>query len=375
MNMTYNYKYITLFILIFISNNLYSKTLDLPLGMALSISGYLGYREIYSKVDVETLDSRPEIGILANLKLTDRLTFFNQFAWGTNINQVFVYNQLAYTPDLTFINKDVEAIFKVGKLRYNYGLYNQTRVNPRTRQGVFQPQAIYWDSVGESLTSGLGVGLDLNYKSLKLTYLIDKQTIINAGDEADDWLGYEQLNNFHSQFGGHQEVTLQWEYASNGRFKIGWSKNRFKSKPRNLSEQTISPGVEWFPTSKLMLSTEGLIVKPDRNYTSWTDPTTLGYGTSTTGTYDLTDNFTLRLNFNAFFSPKSFNRAFNRIPELRQQTDINVGINYHRDEYMMNLEFHKMHGGRLVEIEQVIEDPSIYNNYYVVGFNVAYFFN
>ena len=370
-----NNKAIIIFILIITSTNLYSKTLDLPYNMQLSLSGYLGYREVYSKVDVGTIDSKPEIGLVANLKLTDRLMFFNQFAWGTSLNQVFVYNQLAYNPDLTFINKDIEAIFKVGKLRYNYGLYNQTRVNPRTRQGVFQPQAIYWDSTGESLTSGVGVGLDLNYKKFKLTYLVDKQTIIDPEDEVDDWVGYDKLSGMYSKFGGHHEVTAEWDFIDNARFKIGYTKNRFYTRSKTISEQVISPGIEWMYNEDITLSTEGLIVKPDKNYFNWGTIGKFGYGTSTTATYDLTDNFTLRLNYNAFFSPRSTNIAFNSIPELRQQTDINFGVNYHRDDYMLNLEIHKMAGGRLMEIEHVEEIPSNYKNYYVIGFNVAYFFN
>ena len=327
-------------------------TFDLPLKTQLAISGYLGYKQIFSNVHFDIIESEPELGLILDLKLSNNLHFFNQFQYGRTINEILTYNFLSYNLN---INNDFNIVFKVGKIRYNFGLYNSTRVNPRTRQGVFQPQAIYFDKLDHTLDSGLGIGIDTNYRNFKFTYMIDKPNLINREEQIG--LGQQPTKDFLNQntssFTGHQEVTLEYNYNDITRYKIGWD----KLKVSYVDSNYYSLGVEHTLNDKFLVSAETIIKQP-------LNKNGIGYGMSTTGIYNFHPMFSLRANWNQYNSPAS-----------KHQIDYNLGINFHRNSYMANLEGHYIRGGSLVDHNELVLDSRSFDNYYVIGMNFAYFFN
>lgn len=356
----------SLFIVVILSqNNAIAKTYDFSNGMQFAIEGYLGWKQIITDVEYNAIPSEPEIGITSSMKLTDRLVIFNQFRYGNSIDSILTYNQLSYTPNIPI--DDFTLTLKGGKLWYDWGLYGKTRVNPRTRQGVFQPQAIYWNSLDETITGGAGVGFDLKYKNFSISYIIDKSTIGNPDTSAQNWT-LEPLVNLTTKFGQHQMVSINYDMSEYGlRGVASWSTFDFNLE-LPFTHQTVQGGtnqynlgVEW-THDELMLSAEGLCTEPHAFSGFFC-------GFSTTAEYDITDNYTVRLNYNEYSSRHGSSQT------LEQYTsDVNLGINWHYGSWMANVEGHYVRGGRSIDYYNFQNNPDQYDHFYVVGMNLVYFF-
>lgn len=361
---------IRVIILLLISFNLYAKSYNYSNGMTLDTSGYLGWKQIISNVDFDSVKSEPELGLNTSLKITDRLTMFNQFAWGRNIDEIFVYNQLTYIPELNV--DDLTLTIKGGRIMHNTSLYSDTRINPRTRQGVLQPQSIYFDVLNRALTSGTGFGIDADYKNFKATYVIDKLTIVDPNKDAQAWALTPRASNLKSDF-GTQIATLQHEIPTWGvRTKAFWLKNNFSLNVPNLTSRykfggtIVGIGTE-LTQGPVILSVESQCAKLDT--VSWSEWKKYACGISSTIEYDIHKNITLRANYNQYHSPRR-----GATPELQTHfTDMNVGVNLHKDKWMLGTEVHYMHGGRLVDTSNFNSNPSDYERYWLVGINLVYF--
>ena len=358
-----------------ICSNVSAYTYELPYGMQFDIRGYLGWKQIFSTVDYDSIPSEPELGLSTSLKITDRLNMFNQFKYGTSVNSVFVYNQLAYTPDIPI--DSFEVTLKGGKLRYDNTLYNITRINPRTRQGVFQPQSIYWNTLAQTITSGVGVGFDMKYKNWSASYVIDKQTIVNSSKESQAWTT-KRMNDFGSKFGGHQMASIEYDVPEqNLRLKSSWNKSKFNISQLDAVKvgttgittfgvEYFTAGVEW-ALDDWTFSWEGQATK--RDGVSWTNTQNLAFGNSFTVAYDIDNNFTARINYNRYHSSAKVT-----LPQQKYNHDLNLGLDWHSGQWMANVEAHWIQGGRIVDANNYNANPEDYKNFYVFGMNLVYFF-
>jgi hypothetical protein len=374
-------KYLVIFLTL-LSQIAEAHTYDLGRGIQLNLSGYLGYKHIFSKVYYdETVPSSPETGLLANLKLTDRLTIFNQFKYGKNIDDILVYNQIAYDLDTHFIPlNDLNVVFKAGKIQHDTTLYNTTRVNPRTRQGVFQPQAIYFSTLEQGATSGVGLGVDVKYKRLKISYVIDKTTVVNPDSEIKAWTRNNDLTNLSTKFGDSQVVSMTLDLPEHGlKLKTAYAVNKFyftsMSYPQlgklNFAGEQAAAGIEW-THDKFKASFEGLCGKPRPDL--WSNKDSLSCGTSYTTEYDINQNFTVRTNYNQFKSQRpAYLSPADRIQV--DSKDLTLGLNWHQGNWGANLEGHWIRGGRNVDATEFVNNPTDYKEFFVVATNLVYFFN
>lgn len=349
-----------------------AKTYEFSNGMQFDISGYLGWKQIISNQQFNSIPSQPEIGITTSLKITNTLTAFNQFKYGTSINDILVYNHIAYTPDIPI--KDFQLTVRGGKIWYDWGLYNTTRVNPRTRQGVFQPQAIYWNSFDQSATSGTGGAVDIKYKHFTASYMVDKSTIVNPDKESKAWTLIDNAYGLRSNFGNHQLVSVGYEIPEYGlRSKSFWQTESLNTSipgvPNGLffGGDQLGTGLEWI-YKDLTLSVEGFCTKPRQN--SWSNFSKLYCAISPTAIYDITDNISVRANYNQYRTP------FQLAPQVQTYSkDMNLGVGWHKGSWIANVEGHYIQGGRLVDANNVIDNPNGYKNFYVIGMNLVWFWN
>jgi len=361
--------------LIIPSNQIFAITYEFSNGINLQISGYLGARYILSHVEFDAAGTGIEAGFITNLKLTDRLVVFNQFKYGTTVDDILVYNHIAYTPNIPINN--FQLTLKGGKIWYDTTLYNITRVNPRTRQGVFQPRALYWNIFEESNTSGVGVGFDAKYKNFKLSYLIDKQTtqftdtqtLFSDDDEKDN-----KPKPIKTKFGDHQLVSLGYEFPKYGVRTIAfWETSKIiTSNPIPIdiglnAGSRVGTGIEWVQDD-FTASLEGICVK--RKNVGWTQFSKLYCGISPTITYNINEDFSIRANYNQYRSPD------NTAPQIQTYTkDINLGIGWHKGSWIANIEGHYIQGGGFIDPTDIRHHSTEYNHFYVIGTNLVYFWD
>jgi hypothetical protein len=349
----------------------YSKTFDLGSGVELSASVYIGWKQIISDVKFDQIPSEPEIGLTTSLKLTDRITVFNQFKYGENIDDVLVYNHISY--DLPIPIDYFTVTLKGGRLLHDTFLYNSTRINPRTRQGVFQSQSVTWDSLGVAIVSGTGVGADVKYKNLTVSYIADKMTIINPDLEAQAWANNPLASNLKSGFDA-QSLVLNYDVPEYGlRTKFWMEKESFDIDivslgTLHLGGEHFGVGAEWshnnFIVSGEVMGTKRI----DVNWGQWKE---IFFAPSFTLEYEIDDNWTIRGNYNQYRTPSD-----SPAPEVaRYYKDINFGVNWHYNNMAIGAQVNYIQGGRLVAPNNVFDKPSDYDSYFVTGLNVVYFFD
>ena len=362
-------KSILIYILCTYGGPIYAKTFNLDYGMQFSASGYVGWRQILSNVDYDSVPSEPELGLITSLKVTDRLNIFNQFKWGESIDEILVYNQINYDLD-THID-GLQVILRGGRLLHNTFLYNSTRVNPRTRQGVISPQSMAWNTLGLATTSGTGIGTDIKYKNFSISYLIDKTTVVHPNSEAEAWFNLPGASELKTKFNNHT-ITMGYELPEYGiRTKLWAEKLNYTAKYNNnlfnFSGELVGGGLEW-NHSPIITSAEFMCAKSDSS--RWSHWNSLNCGISTTLEYDINANWTARINYNQYRSAIDQQAP----PVARYSRDLNIGINWHYGNYMIGAEGHYVRGGRIVDTQNVFNNPQEYDHFYVIGLNAVYFF-
>jgi hypothetical protein len=344
----------------------------------LNIDGYVGYKYINSSAKNSAIHSEPELGLLLSLDINDNWGMFTQFEYDTTIERSLAYSFVSYRNQLT---DNIEVNINGGQLRHDYGLYNNTRLNPKTRQGVIVPQAIYWDSLKHLVVSGTGINFKLKYDNLEVGYTIDNPDIIDPVKESKIWSS-SLLNKINTTFGSHHLATLKYSFDTIPLvYKSSWTW-------LNLGNDTTPIAAIVFPKyagndyvsqiwnngfiynhDKWILSAEASLVKP--YFGEWFNSDENSIGVSFTAEYELTDHLSLRTNYNKFKSLPVKNPSQ---PWYRRAEDANIGLNYHQDNWMIGMEYHHINGGRTVFPDDWNQDPDSYREWHMIGINAAYFF-
>jgi hypothetical protein len=346
-------------------------------------SGYVGYKQLISNNHITNTFSgmsTPELG-LNIIYNNNNFQVFNQFRYGTNAETILVYNFAQYTFNLFH---DTNLTIKGGKLRHDFGLYNTTRVNPITRQGVVVPQAIYWEAFQETFTSGAGVNATLQIKDVELSYTLDDPTIIDSQKLIRTFTG-PVLSDVSTSLGSHQIASLNYTPRNiplviKSSFVILNFGNKTtplynalfpKLANTDVVAQLATLGVE-YSIGKFIFAGEALYTKsPDKKWIQ--DFNKISHGVSFTGTYHINDNVDARVNYNEYTS--AYGKLLNPANKpLQYQQDINIGLNYHVNNWMFQVEAHKIKGARSIDSVDINGNVSDYNNWYMVATNVVYSF-
>jgi hypothetical protein len=372
-------KYYIFVICVFLSSLASAKTFDLK-GMQLDVSGYVGYQFIGTSQPDKIHQSALQAGLVSSLQINNNWSAFAQiYHSNNNIANDLAYAFLAYDK---LIRPDFNIGFKVGKLRHELGLYNYNRINPRTRQGIIVPQAIYWDSLRYFFTSGTGINLNAKIGNLDLSYSIDKPVIDDRITDALSWFG-GYMNTVSSNFGDHQSVMIKYSADSIplvskftwGRANFGNDTSRFVNRlfpeqtHKNQSQNIVNFGMEYSP-GKWTLSAEAMAVKLSIDSQRSSFFQKISYGTSVTAKYELNDNVSVYANWNRFNSAHSAN------PLMKHTDDFSIGANYHIDNWQIALEGHRINGARWLDpANNFQQDVSRYKEWYMIGTSITYFFN
>lgn len=342
----------------------------------LDINGYVGYQYIYKTAKEDDIKSKIEYGLSLAYKLNDNWSAYTQFAEASYIDNALVYSFVAYDKKLS---EDFELNIKGGKLRHGFALYNDIRLNPRTRPYIIMPQAIYWDALKYFLVSGDGINPNLKYKNWEFSYTIDSPEIQNPEHEAKVWSGVMQ-NSVSGGFGAHQLATIKytfdeiplilkasWMYVNLGNHKTAFADilyPQFKGKP--LEHEIITPGAI-LNLGKTTLSFESLLFKPF--YAEWGQTNKLSWGHSFTVKYELTEKIDIYSNYNYYHTntPPKYSWFANT-------HDASIGARYHEKNWQVGIETHYVNGGRWVDPDNFQANPSDYKSWMMIGANFTYFF-
>lgn len=368
-----------------------AKTYELGTDTTLDVSGYAGWRQVFTESKVgfgrtyigndhhsEDINSQPELGLLLNLQVGKRLTIYNQFMYGTNFNDILAYSfanfQLYHDDDWTV---DVRG----GRVRHDIGLYGLTRVNPRTRPGIIQPQAIYWTSLKELLTSGTGVVGEIKYKDFSVEYDVSDPSITDSAIEAKEWSG-GLMKKFDTSFGSQHVLTATYDTGLGFRAKYNWMKLKAGNSISPLGkflfgqytevDQLMVGGLE-YRKGPWMVSGEAVWFKGFAQ--TWTSKTSKigpnSSGFSLTTSYDITENITGRINYN------EYDAGFvnKKTPWLSYARDLNVGLNWHDGHWQVGVEGHHINGARWVASDVRNANPDAFKDWWMIATNVVYFFD
>jgi len=365
--------------LLLISNNCLAVTFQKN-DIKLDVNGYVGYKYINATNDDKTIQSEPELGLMLSLQINDYLSTYTQFEYDEDINNALVYSFASFDYP---INEELVIGLKAGKLRHSYALYNDVRVNPRTRPGIIAPQAIYWNSLGSLLTSGVGVNFNIKWKNLELSYSIVDPSITDKKQEAATWTR-GLVTEVDTSFGDYRLATLKYTHDTVPiTFKSTWARI-------NLGNKTSAASNFIFPNDKdqdqklnifvnsleytwrdLTVSAESIMVKTFFN--KWNSPGQWSDGYSFGLRYEATENISLYTNYNYYHSQQIKNLPPSPYTTIHTG-DINFGANYHKDNWMIGVEAHKIQGGRWALPENYNADRGAYENWWIIATNFAYFF-
>lgn len=367
------------FTLLFYTALSYAVTYDWK-GMALDVNGYVGYQYVNSTAPNHDVVSEPELGVSGSLQITDNLSAYTQFTYSkNNLDDAMVYSFMSYDSKLS---DSVGIGIKAGRLRHDYALYNEVRVNPRTRPGIIMPQSIYWDSLKFLLISGDGINFNTSIKNLELGYTLDKPEIVNNIAEAKVWSPL-LLNSVSSYFGSHQLATAKytftdiplvlkssWTWLDLGNDNTKYVAMLFPGKGNDHQVVQLWNNGFISKIDDFTLSGEVLMVKPF--VADWFNSNETNFGVSVTGRYEVTEHISMYTNYNEYNSAKRYNGT--KPAHLTGAKDINFGINYHEKDWMVGAEIHHVNGSRWLNPGDTNNNPDAYKEWYMIGINAAYFF-
>lgn len=338
------------------------------------IRGFLGYKTVwtYGVKDLGGISDYPEMGLVIQNNFTDNLNCYFFGRYSRTLIEAAVYAQCEATMP-NFVD-DLVIKVKGGHIMNDFGLYNTTRVNPRTRQGIYLPQAIYPATIKGELASGLGFGATAHYKNFDFSYTVVAKSVFYPDSEAKAWS--TRLNSVDSTFGDAHLATAQWT-SDDAAWRVKLSAqqidlgNDFSGVPRNISRnlphvinRILMPSIEWH-NNKIMLSAEGYALK-----SSSTDK--LAYAYSLMGTYEINNEWTARLNYNQFISPYKVT-GIDAIREKHQ--DVNVGLQWHKGNWLIGGQANWTQGARFANYNSFLENPDNYKSFFVLSGNITYFFD
>lgn len=371
-----------LLLTVLLSSNSIAAQYNIDDNQNIQYFGYAGYQYLYTRNNIKsTFDNAgsPELGL--NIIYNNRdFQIFNQFRYGTDSGIYLVYNFMQYTFNL---KEDIDFIIKGGKIRNDFGLYNTSRINPTTRQGVIMPQSIYWDAFDEFLTSSSGVGATLKYKDYELTYNIGDPTIVNNQKTTRVFFG-NTMNSVSTSFGSIQNASLTYSPVNSPLIVKGsWIHAAFGNDTgpamkyvdpelihTNIKLDAFHVGGEYrykqFTTSAEMV----LFRSPNVDVTDFRQ---MNKGYSFSEVYEVNDNINLRLNYNQYVSQQS-TRYHPMDPWVGSFKDLNFGINYHEKKWMIQTEVHHINGAMTIDSQDYQSNPGAYKDWWMIGMNINYSF-
>lgn len=346
----------------------------------LQYSGYLGYQQLTSTAQIEnTYDLySPQIGInlIYNYK---NFQIFNQFKNDDSLQNSIVYSFAQYTMNLA---TEVNLTIRGGRVQNDIGLYNTTRINPRTRQGIMMPQGFYWSVFENFLTSGDGFEALLQIYDFKFSYTINDPNVTDNAKVTKMIFG-PLMNSIQTGFGSHQNVSIAYtpknlplilkttyshfEFGNNSTLAL---KRFFPDLyGKNISDDILTVGAE-YKIDDFILSAESVWFKLQNQ--NWNNISKINNGYSLSTTYMINDKVNLRLNYNQFESQNK-----NLYPNslwMSYYKDLNIGVNYHPDSnWIFQLEGHYINGGKNIYTEPTT-DINQYKEWYMVNASVIYSF-
>ncbi len=376
-------KYILYILLVIVSKYSYAYNYTINEKVHIDITGYIGWKQIESFQSFSHLKSEPELGFIGNVSLYDDVVLYNQFQYGTQIDEILVYNFIKYSPN---IFNEIDMHFYGGKIRLDYGLYNASRINPRSRTGVIEPQSIYWSALKQPLTSGLGIGAEFRYNDFIFKYSITKSVIQNPSEEALIWTD-GLLNKLNSNFGdqlfaafeyspNNKPLLLKWSYLYLN-FGDDLSQLGINTYPeligKDVNSQLNTFGISYDYENFNMYGELLLVKSPVSN---WFDLNELSYGYSFGLTYNASDYVSLYTNYNEYNS--ELDQRFlknNNLPKyLGFYKDLSIGVNVHDSNWLLGVEAHYINGSRTIP-KNNISNFSDFEQYWMVGANLVYYFN
>ena len=352
------------------------------LGGTLDGTGYIGWKQIFSKNDIHnTIPSEPEVGLLLTYK-SGSLELFAQGRYGDNFNQALVFAFASYSIP---VSEDAEIKISAGRVRNDLGLYGNDRVNPRTRPGVIEPQAIYWNVLGTTLTSGDGFSIDGRLGEFTLSMIVT-QPMINDDSSTERIIAGPLLNRINVEFGSYISTKIIYDSRDIPlTIKASWSKLDLGNDKTQIgkmiltnytaSSEFLNAGFKYSYDDFSFSSEVFAYLIPGREWIR--DIGQLNYGTSTTVTYDVNSDITARINFNQY-SASIANSRFSNSSWFNDVKDLNFGITYHTIDWQIGAEFHQVYGARWVSPKDDMSSRETlegFRNWWIVGLNAVYFFN
>lgn len=331
-------------------------------------SGYIGYKHIESSIDYAPSESFPEIGALLNLELDEQFSIYTQgnlskTAIDESFEHALVYGFMSYTNNI--FNSPYRI--SIGKLRHETGLYNSNIINPSTRPGVIEPQAIYWNSLSTTIRSGYGINVQVYLGDFELSYTIDEHISANEKKESLMWSGYDFLK-MEPFFGSHQIINLNY-IPSNYDFEIYTSFTKLYLNKELEGIEFISVGYS-YDNSVYRFSAETLLLKTGDN--EWDDLHQYRIGYSITLGMNLSENFEIHTNYNVYENSKISLVS----PKISKSTDewkdVSVGFTYSYDNIEFKTDIHKVWGGRVLESEAWATDST--KSWWYTGLSLVYHF-
>jgi hypothetical protein len=343
----------------------------------LNYNGYIGYRYVTSSVQDTVHNSAPELGLTLSSQLTDNISLYTQFAYEEDMFNALKYSFMTFEKRIT---PNFEFSVKAGKLRHNFASFNEYRVNPRTRQGIIVPQAIYWDVFKHLVTSGTGVNINFKlFNQLELGYTIDDPEIYDRKQEAKAWSSVIH-KSIDTSFGSHQLAFAKyhfsnvplWVRATWTSIDLGKDTNtivKFISyNGQNNPTEIITTGFQYNPDQWTFYG-EAMFIKP--GVSKWNNKDmTVGFSTGIK--YDFENDIRVYTNYNRYHTKTSF--SGNAPSYITETHDISVGVSYDYKDWLLGFEYHKVIGGRWLNPDDIKKERNNLENWDMFAANIVYFF-
>jgi hypothetical protein len=383
-------------VLLILPTTTYSKTWSTKYGN-ISLTGFIGYRYLYSSAKGFPVDSGMESGLNGIWRYNSSLSTSIQIihtegSFKGSLKNKITHAFVTYSDKTPFNIFDRPILFDIsaGALRYDIGLYNKHRLNPLLRPGgTIESQSIYWSKLESMLSGGLGVEMNMSYDKWTAGISITKPNTTNIDEEFSIW-GAEK-SSIKPKFGSNIIVNVEYRPNNEWLFKGSYLnfdffkpdairgaifKQQGYSKSDSFQAFVLSSKYE-SPHSKFTISSEYMITK--LSGIPWSEfPDDMGFGTSILGTYHYNENLDLRLSYSYYCPPKrSTKKLFssaNMDSAYMKQHDIGVGLSYRLDDVEFKLDAHYVKGGNFLDVREWNSDGSSVKNWWYFGTSITYTF-
>jgi len=337
------------------------------------IKSYVGFKYFVSSNGGEPIESYPEAGMLLNWEMTENFHTFVQLGLNRDgvehgLEHLLIYGFTDYSNTITNIPLINTMPFRisVGKLKHEFGLYSDRISNPTTRPGVMPPQAIYWNALTTTLTSGYGFKAEIWLGDFNFGYTMDKYITADKKVESLTWTGVDFID-MDPTFGNHRVINVNWE-PDEYDVRMRSSLTSIKLNDDVDTIQMLTIGVE-YDNSNWLLSGEVLGVK-SKDLSWLADFSDLRYGLSGTIGKMVMDNMQIYFNYNTYL-----NSHIGDMPGVNDNvtdwSDFNIGTVYEIGDLDMRLEVHRIYGGRL---QQPKDWDRTSNSWWLIGTSMTYQF-